>query len=123
MSPQILRTTQRLPKEMLQYEPTVGFDGQGKPSYGTPVSFEANTLLYDPANSGHGAQFTVNATGSVVRIPLMLYVQGDETNVPVEGGRVTRAGRKYIVVEAKPVSGLDYTPDEPDHHEIRCRTE
>jgi hypothetical protein len=119
----ILRTTQSLPKETLQWEPFDGYDGEGKPSYGSPLDFEANVLEYDPSGFS-GRTFVTNADGSVTHVPLCLYIQGDEENVPNQEDRVTLGDdRTFIVVDKKIVHGLRYTHAQPDHYRLRCRIE
>ena len=117
----VLRTTRRLPKETLTFEPFESLDGQGMPDYGTPVEFEGNVLEYDASNA---EQFVVTKDGSRVRTPLTVYVEGDAPDVPNEQDRVTLSeGRTFIVAERKKVSGLTYSRSEPDHYRLRCRIE
>jgi hypothetical protein len=122
---QILRTIRRLPKETLEYEPFAGLDGQGSPSYDTPISFEANVLEYDPTGSGssRGHQFVNKADGSLIRTPLTLYVAGDAASVPAEQDRITVDATNYIVMERAKVSGLRYSRNSPNHYRLRCRRE
>lgn len=122
---QVLRTIRRLPKETLSYEAFLGLDGQGKPNYDTPVSFDANVLDYDPATGGQsqGHQFVNQGDGSKVRIPLTLYVAGDAANVPSEKDRVTSGASTFIVLERVTVSGLRYTRANPNHFRLRCKQE
>lgn len=122
--PRILRTTRRLPKETLQLERFLSLDAQGMPSYASPVDFQANVLEYDAAGTLRGgAEFVVMRDGSQVKVPLTLYVQGDEANVPAEEDRITRGSAYFIAAERKPVSGLRYTAAQPDHYRVRCRVE
>lgn len=117
----MLRTTQALPREDLTYEPHEGNDGQGMPSYGTPVSFEANVVEYSPGVEGR--QFVTDITGSKHRWAITLWVMGDAEDVPDEEARINRPSREqtFIATEVLTVSGLFFTAAEPDHYEIRCR--
>ena len=124
--PQILSTTQLLPKETIGLERYNGLDGQGLPAYATSVDFSANVLEYDVASigSGRGAQFVTNSDGSITLTPLTLYVQGDESNVPNAEDRITLSdNRTFIVKEKITVHGLLYTRAQPDHFRLRCAVE
>lgn len=124
MTPRILRTTRRLPKEMVLLERFEGLDDQGKSDYSPGEPFEANVAEYDVALFSRGAEFAATPDGSRVRTPLTLYVQGDAAVVPNEQDRVALAdGRRFIVVERTPFSGLRHTRSEPDHYRLRCRVE
>jgi hypothetical protein len=127
MSPQILRTTQRLPKETVEYEEPTGADAQGRTTYGTPAQFEANVVPYDTVvQANKGARYVTDKDGSIIVTPLTLYIEGDEPNVPYEECRITLADtpeKRWIVAERSAPSGLDYTRFEPDHYRLRCRAE
>jgi hypothetical protein len=117
----ILQVTRNLPREDLTYEPFLDNDGQGLPSYGTPVSFEANVLEYSP--SFEGAQFVTDRGGSKHRLAITLWIVGDAANVPQEEDRINRPSleQTFIATEVNVVQGLWYTTAEADHYEIRCR--
>lgn len=108
-----LRTTRKLPKETLSLEAFSGIDGQGKPSYDTAVSFEANVLWSD--------EFITTSDGSEVRVPLTLYVEGDETNVPAEQDHVEVDGVTFTVLERTEPRGLWSARSTPGHYRLRCR--
>lgn len=122
-TPQILQTTQNLATETLTVEQPLSVDKEGRTLYDSPVSFDANVLLYDAARGKEGRVFETTRSGSEQRVTLTLYVKGDSAVVPNEGARVTRRGKKYIATDIKPVYGLEYTPDELDHTRVRCRDE
>jgi hypothetical protein len=121
VAPQILETTQNLPKEALQLEREIGISAGGQTSYDSPLAFEANVVPYDTARRARGSEFVVTRDGSEHRVAITLYVQGDETNVPNTGDRVTWGGRRYIAIEKKVASGLEYTSTAPDHTRVGCR--
>lgn len=124
MTPRVLRTTRRLPREMVELDRFLGLDGQGAASYEGATAFRANVLEYDVGTGTGGSQFVVMPDGSEVLCPLTLYVQGDEPEVPTVEDRVRLTdGRCYIVAERKQVSGLRYGWDSPDHYRLRCRRE
>lgn len=123
VAPQVLQTTRNLPKEALTLEREAGVSNAGVTSYASPLSFEANFVLYDTGARARGSEFVTVRDGSQHKVAVSLVVQGDETNVPNEGDRITRGGRKFIVVGKKIVSGLEYTDAEPDHTTIWCRDE
>lgn len=123
VGPQILQTTRNLPLETVSLERALPIDTQGRETYDSPVSFEANVVAYDTARGREGFLFQVNSAGSEHRATLTLYIPGDATVVPDEGDRITWGGSKYIAIEKKTVAGLEYTSAEPDHHRIRCRDE
>lgn len=121
----ILRTTRRLPLEIVQLERYDGMDGQGMPSYDTPVDVDANVVEYDAATPGTtGRAFVTTPDGSRIDTPLTLYMRGDAAVVPNEQDRITLADeRTFIVAERKAVSGLRRRRTEPDHFRLRLRKE
>jgi hypothetical protein len=126
MSPRVLRTTRRLPRETVDYQTRVGMDGQGRPSYGTVQSLEANVLEYDATRYHEGSQFIIARDGSRVMTPVTLYVPGtvDPEDVPPEESRITLGdGRQFIIAERVVVSGLRRARTQPDHYRLRCRRE
>lgn len=121
MSPQVLRTTRRLPKETLSFEPFTGIDGQGASAYGPATSFAANVA---EQGANRGREFVVMPDGSQVRTPYTIYVEGDYVGpVPSEQDRVTLDGRRFIVAERTAPRGLDYGRDAVDHYRLRLRAE
>ena len=115
----MLRTTRRLPTEVVQLERSTGLDGQGAPSYASAIEFDANVLEYDAAR---GEQFVILPDGSRVDTPLTLYIRGDETAVPDVADRITLvSGVQFIVMERTVVSGLRSSRSEPDHYRLRCK--
>ena len=121
-SPQVLRTTRRLPTETIGYEAFLAYDGQGLASYDTTVDFDAHVVEYD-AGSG-GIEYILKPDGSRIRVPLVLFVVGDAPIVPAEKGRLTLTdGRTFVVYENYPVHGIFHLRTEPDHYKIRCLAE
>lgn len=106
------RTLRRSTLETLSYEPLGSRDGQGKPSYGSSVSFEARARIEDDVE--------LRIEGEDVRVALTLWVPGDESDVPQRLDRVTRDGSTYIVMTEKPVANLK---NALDHTRLRCRDE
>lgn len=121
MSSTILATTKALDKETLELEPFAGLDGQGLPSYSSPVEFDANVIERNMPSPGR--EFVVDTDGSRIDTPVTLYVEGDETNVPDEQDRVTIDSEPYIVVERLTYRGLGMTRSQLDHIKLRLREE
>lgn len=114
----------RLALETVAVEPFTGVDGQGAPSYGSSVNFEARVeerRMGDPR--GGGTAYVIGPDGTEVHAPLTLYVPGDESNVPSEQDRLTVSGSTYIVMERTPIRGLRAARGEPDHFRLRCSDE
>lgn len=86
-------------------------DGQGQPSYGSPVSVMARVVLED--------ETAVDPDGTEVKTQLTLWVPEGET-WPEEGDRLTWQGESYIVVERKERSSLITGSD---HVRVRAREE
>lgn len=93
-------------------------DGQGKPSYGTAVSFSARAHRYD---GSRGRELLTLPDGTEVRLTMKLFVPATETNVPDEGDRVTDGGEKYIAASRKVVRGIQRGA--VHHTQITCRDE
>ncbi len=119
----MLRTTATLPTETLELERFSGLNGQGLPSYDSPVDFEANVLEYDFAGRSEGRQHVIQSDGSVILTPLTLYVRGTADVVPNEQDRIIRDETEHIVRERIAVQGLRRLADEPDHFRLRCSRE
>lgn len=122
MSPRMLRTTASLPTEALSLERFTGLDGQGLPSYGSELDFDANVVEYD-VELRKGREHVVDSDGSKIQTPLTLYVQGIASVVPDEQDRITRGGTQFIVREKTRVQGLHRLASEPDHFRLRCSRE
>lgn len=120
---QVLGVTRRVPKEALTYEPFDTLDGQGKPQYGSDLTIEAHVREYG-GPFGVGREFIIQNDGSRVAVPLTLWIEGDAPVIPEERGRITLSdGRRFIVVEVKPVSRLHHPRTQPSHVRVRCRKE
>ena len=120
----VLRTIKRLPKETVSWEAFSGLDGQGSPSYASPVELEAKVFPYDTTMRGQGERFVVMENGSRIETPLTLYIDGESESVPGEQDRITiDSDRSFIVVEKQVASRLDYSRFEPSHYRLRCRVE
>lgn len=124
MSPRVLRTTRSLPKETWELERFAGLDGQGKPSYASPVDFDADVVEGDPAARRDGNQYLTDTSGSRILVRRTLYIEGDEPNIPDEQDRVgPPGGTKFIVAEKSSYRGLRYARGEEDHFRVRVRDE
>lgn len=124
--PRVLRTTRRLQKETWELERLTGLDGQGMPSYASPVEFDANVVDYDMVGQKRGQAFVVMSDGSEVLVRKTLYVEGDESDIPDEGDRVGPPGEdedRFIVAERSALRGLRRPRDENDHVRLRVRDE
>lgn len=89
-----------------------GVNGQGLPSYDSPVDIDARVLRQD--------KMSVAGTGSDVKTQLTVYVPNTESVIPNEQDRITFEGSTYIVVEHKEVrlfSGV------VSHTRLQCRDE
>lgn len=108
-----LRVLQRRANlESVTFEEKTGSDGQGKPTYNSPVSVDARAK--------EGRELVRDFEGRYDEISLVLWVPGDETNVPNDGDRVTRSGSTFIVEERIEGLQLDGTID---HYKVLCRDE
>ena len=87
-------------------------DGQGKPSYLTPVEVEGRVLRQD--------KFIVVGDGSKLKTELTIWVPGTETTLPSEKDRITYDSKTFIVAVIKEVKRGDATVV---HRRVRCRRE
>lgn len=117
---QVLRTTRRLTKETVQWEIFTGLDGAGSPSYDTATDLTAHVVEYD---GSRGHEYLIDAAGTQVRIPVVLFVEGDVTPVPDEQDRITIDSATYTVFQKFTVHGLTYTRASPDHYKFALRAE
>lgn len=122
---QMLRVTRNLPTETWSFEPKESYDDEGAPVYGTALEFEANTLEYDGTATSKADQYVELPDGTKHRIPITLYVRGDEANVPDVEDRLTRSSDQqiYVVAVKKTVTGLWYERSAPDHYRLSLRFE
>ncbi len=121
--PQVLRTTRLLAKETIQVSAFLELDGQGMPSYATPVDVEANVVFQAP---GTGVDFVITASGSKLYAPLMVYVEGDAPYLPLEQDMIevgSQDQRTWIVAERKEPRGLRMQRDQLDHVRLQCRVQ
>jgi len=81
--------------ETVQVEQQVGLDGQGKPTYDTPVDIEAHVTWEDRVVVERGGTFT--------RTALTVYVPADAAVLPVRYDRLTYDGNVVHVLQVKDV--------------------
>lgn len=116
----ILQTTQNLDKEEVILEAYLGADFESAPLYASPVAILAHVKECGPNNQ---KAFMPTPTGSMVRTPYTLYVQGDVSPLPKEQDRLTIRGELYIVaLESRPRK-IGLGPDQLDHVRLRARLE
>lgn len=89
-----------------------GYDGQGKPSYGTPQDVTARVREM--------SEYVQLLDGSQVRLTLDVWLPSGSAVVPDEKDRLTYAGSDYIVYEVTDVRNFK---DQRDHVRVRCRDE
>lgn len=88
------------------------YDGQGRPSYGTPQDVSARVR--------EASEYLQLLDGSQVRITLDVWLPSGVSVVPVEKDRLTYNGDNYIVYE---VTDLRTFKDQRDHIRVRCHDE
>ena len=98
--------------ETMQVEEMTGLDGQGKPSYNTPVDVDARITRED--------KLSMRADGSYVKTNLTAWVPADAAIIPDEQYRVTYASIAFIVEMVKDVKNRNA---ELVHRRLRCRRE
>jgi hypothetical protein len=102
-----LLTLETLPVEVFS-----SVDGQGKPTYDTPVDIEARVLRQD--------KFVTLANGSQLRTQLTVWVPPDAIVIPGERDRLEWDDELFIVVLFKEVKNRDAAVT---HYRLRCRRE
>lgn len=87
--------------ELVEVEQQAGVDGQGKPTYNSPVEIAARVKEQTRA--------TVATDGSRIRADVVLWVPTGEPLLPEIDDRITWQGRALIVVDVKNSDAFDGT--------------
>lgn len=98
--------------ETVQVEEFSAVDGQGKPSYTSPVDVEARVIRQD--------KLVVLADGSQITTQLTVWFPGGTTPLLDNRDRVTFSGELFIVMQTKDVKDRDA---QLAHRRVRCRRE
>ena len=87
--------SRHLTLETVQVEQWLTVDGQGKPTYDTPVDIEARITRQD--------RVVLGAEGSYVQKELALWVPPDAAVLPNEHDRLTYGGEVFYVLQVKDI--------------------
>jgi len=96
----------------VELEEWAGSDGQGKPTYDSPVEITVRIR--------YRASSIIDGDGTRVSTSVMAWVPADQTPMPEEDDRITWNDSTFIVVEVKDV--LDLGGD-LQFRKIKCREE
>jgi len=102
--------------ETISVEVFDDYDGEGAPSYSSPIEIEAHAKATDA--------FVTNPEGSTdqkVKAPLTLWVPPDAEVIPGEQDRITRGLEVFIGIELTSPRRLKASTSSPDHYRLRCR--
>lgn len=107
--PQILRTTRKLPTEVVELSHFLGVGQNGVVDYDTPVDMDAHVVK--------STEMVTLPDGTQVRADVMLYVKGDSEVFPVEQDRINLADEStdFVVIRVDSPRGLRYDRDHVDH--------
>ena len=98
--------------ETVSVEAFLTVDGQGLPTYDSPVDVDARVLQQ--------TKLVVAVDGSRTKTSLSLWVPNGAALMPDEQDRVVWSSRNYIVVDVKHVKDRDA---QTIHRRVRCRRE
>ncbi|KKL08631.1 hypothetical protein LCGC14_2573940 [marine sediment metagenome] len=98
--------------ETVSVEAFLTVDGQGLPTYDSPVDVDARVLQQ--------TKLVVAADGSRIKTALSLWVPSGAALMPDEQDRVTWSSKIYIVMDVKHVKDRDA---QTIHRRVRCRRE
>lgn len=104
--------SRHLKLETVEIEASASVDGQGKPTYLSPVDVLARVLRQDKA--------VIDRDGSQLRTVLALWIPADAALLPKENYRVTWEDEKFIVATIKDVKDRNA---QLVHRRVRCRRE
>lgn len=105
--------------ETISVEVFAEYDGEGAPSYSSPIEIQAHAKATDafvtnPAGS-------TDQTGEKVSAPLTLWVPPDAEVIPGEQDRITRGSEVFIGIELTSPRRLKSSTASFDHYRLRCR--
>ncbi len=98
--------------ETIEAEVFASVDGQGTPSYDSPMDVEARVLRQD--------KFTATGDGSMLKTQLTLWIPASEATQPGEQDRITYEDEQFIVAIVKEVKDSTAAVT---HRRLRCRRE
>ena len=121
---QILRTTQRITStggESFGWESFQGVGSDGAESFGSSITLTGHIVEYDGSEKN---QYAVQPDGTLVRTPVVIFMPGDASTVPIVGDRITiDSDRVFFVAEKVIVHGLWYTRASPDHFTLKLKAD
>lgn len=117
MSPsRVMRTVRKVPKETVVVRPFSAVSGKGVVTFGAAVNVEARVLR-------DSRDYMTSTDGTKIRLPVILYVEGDADYLPKEKDRVELDGANLVVGTRTEPRRLGRTRDEIGHVRLACRLE